>query len=510
MGPIMIAGIAVIVILLLLMSVTMMWKKVPQDKAMVITGWKNRVITGGGGFVIPLLERTDTISLENIKLSLQTAGAMTSQGVKVRADGIAVIKVKSDPEAIRSAVEQFYTGKEKDTIDKIRETATDVLEGKLREIVAKLSVEELYKERDQFANQVQTIATEELDAMGIELKIFTIKEIDDDNGYLESLGKKRIAEVKRDAEIAEAEAQKESNIKKAEAIRLGKEAQLVAETQIAEAEKEKNLKIQAYRKEQETAKADADAAYQIKQNIMNKDVVTTKLEADIIQKQKETELAEKDAIRMERELEATVIKQADAEKYRIEKIAEAKKFESIQQSEAEKIREVKEAEARAEAKKIEGFAEAEAVKAKGTAEADAVKAKGLAEAEAVKARGLAEAEAMQKKAEAYKNYGDAALVEMIVQVLPQVAREIAQPLTKVDKITLIDSGSGNGGLGTSKITDSIVNMTTAVPQLVKDTTGIDIIEVVKARMGVETMNDALNLLSAPKTETPAPTPKKEQ
>ncbi len=253
-------------IFLLIFSILSLWKKVPQDKALVVTGLKQRVIAGGGGIVIPVLERTDRISLENMKIEVKSEGALTEQGVAIVTDGVAVIKVKSDKESILAAVEQFNTGNEGRTIAVIESISKDVLEGKLREIVSKLTVEEIYKDREKFASQVQEVAALDLANMGLEIKAFTIRDISDKNGYLEALGKKRISEVKRDAQIAEADAAKETKIQTAEAIRLGENARLLAETQIAEATMNKELKVQGYRKEQETAKAIADLAYEIESN----------------------------------------------------------------------------------------------------------------------------------------------------------------------------------------------------------------------------------------------------
>lgn len=194
------------VIFLLVLSFLTMWKKVPQDKALLITGLRKRVISGGGGLVIPMLERADSISLENMKLEVRTNGALTEQGVEISADGIAVLKVRSDVQSILAAIEQFNTGNEKQTIDVIKETARDILEGKLREILSTMTVEEIYKNRERFASQVQEVAALELAEMGLEIKAFTIRDINDNKGYLDALGKKRIAEVKRDASIAEANA----------------------------------------------------------------------------------------------------------------------------------------------------------------------------------------------------------------------------------------------------------------------------------------------------------------
>jgi len=457
-SALMIAAVVVGVIILLILSITMMWKKVPQDKALVITGLKKRVISGGGGFVIPLLERTDVISLENMKIVVITEGALTEQGVDIIADGVAVIKVKSDRESILAAVEQFNTGSEKTTINFIKDTANDVLEGKLREIISKMTVEEIYKDREKFASQVQEVAAVDLAEMGLEIKAFTIRDISDKNGYLEALGKKRIAEVKRDANIAEAEANKETKIKTAEAARFGEEARIKAETQIAEAAKEKELRIQAFRKEQETEKAKADLAYEIETSKIQQEVEKEKMQIQIVKKEKEIELAEQEAIRKEKELEATIIKQADAEKYREEKRAEALRYQEIQ----------------------EAMAKAEAIKAMGAAKAEASRLEGMAEVEIIREKGKAEAEAMLKKAEAYKLYNEAAVTEMIIDKIPEIARAIAEPLSKVEKIVIVDSGNGEGK-GASKITGYVTDIISSLPETVEALTGVDLKKIVSNR-----------------------------
>lgn len=473
-----IVGGIVGVVLLLILGVMMTWKKVSQDKALVITGLKKRVIAGGGGFVVPLLERTDRLSLENIKIEVKTENALTEHGVGITADGVAVLKVKSDQESILSALEQFNTGDERETIRVIQDTAKDVLEGKLREIISKMSVEEIHKDREKFASQVQEVAARDLADMGLEIKAFTIRDINDENGYLDALGKKRIAEVKRDAEIAEAEAVKETKIKTAEAGKQGEETRLKAETQIAEASKEKELKIQTYRKEEESTKAIADLAYEIESNKTRQLVEKEKMNVEITKQQKEYELteekmrvellkkereiqiAEQETLRRVKELEATVKKQADAEKYNAEKQTESDKFRNVQKA----------------------IAEAEAIKVKGAAEADATRQKGLAEVEIIRERGKAEAEAMQEKAAAFKLYDDAAMAHMIIEVMPELAGKVAEPLSKVQSINIVDTNSGGSKSGLSSVaripgyvTDIIGGLFPAVENM----TGIDLKEYLK-------------------------------
>lgn len=473
-------AIIVGVILLLVLSIFSMWKRVPQDKALVITGLKKRVITGGGGLVVPLLERTDKISLENMEIEIRIEGALTSQGVGITADGVAVVKVKSDTDSILSAAEQFNTSNGLEhTLKVIEHTTKNVLEGKLREIVSKMTVEEIYKDRETFASHVQEVAAIGLAQMGLELKVLTIKDISDKNGYLEALGKPRIAAVKRDALIAEAEANKETKIKTAEAVRQGEAAKLLSETQIAESNKLKELKVQAYRREQEQAKAISDLAYEIEANKSKKEVTETQIQVEITKKQKERELAEasvqveitkkereielaeKEALRKERELEATVKKQAEAEKYR-----------QVQTADAVRYKEIADAEARSKAIELEG-----------KAKADALRLQGMAEVDIIRERGKAEAEAMMKKAEAFKQYNEAAMTQMIIEKLPEIAKAISEPLSKTEKIVIVDNGSGGeGNKGAAKVTGYVGDIMSQLPDTVEALTGVNIMDFLSKKV----------------------------
>lgn len=472
------------IILVLVLSIFLMtatWKKVPQDKALVITGFrKKRVISGGGGFVIPLLERADAISLETINIDVRTGGALTSQGVSIIMDGVSLIKISAEEQAILDAMQQFNTGNIKSTIEIIRQTAKDVLEGKLREIISKLTVEEIYKDREKFATAVQETATVELANLGLELKSFTIRDISDNNGYLEALGKRRIAEVKRDAEISEAdaireteikvaEAKRDTDIQRAEARRLGREAEIVAETQIAEAEKEKQVKIEDYRKEQELVKADADIAYRLQDSKRSQELAREQGQVTIEEKKKQIELAENEALRREKELDANIRRQADAEKYKAEKAAEADRYTAEQKAEAEKYSRIQDANA-----------EAESIRLKGDADASAERAVGQAHAEIIRITGEAEAEAMNKKAEAWKQYGEAALAHMVIEKLPEIARAVAEPLSKTEKIVIIDSGSNPEG-GASKVANYVTDIVASVPEVVESITGINLVDIVKKK-----------------------------
>ena len=480
------AGGTVFVILVVLVGITSMWKKAPQDKALVITGMKKRVLTGGGGLVIPMFERTDRLSLENMKIEIRIDGALTEQGVEIYVDGVSVVKVRSDAVSILQAMEQFNTGNESKTIEAIKNTVRDVLEGKLREIISKLTVEEIYKDREKFASEVEATASVSLAEMGLEIKVFTIRDISDKNQYLESLGKRQIAHVKKEAAIAEAEAMKESTIKTTIAMREGEEAKLLSQTLISEAQKEKELKVQEYRREQEIAKAAADNAYEIEANKVKKEVTETGMQVEIIKKQKAIELAQQESMRIEQELEATIKKKADADLYMRQKDAEAQKYREIKDAEARAQALELESRAKAEANKIQLLADAEArsqaIALEGRAKAEMTRLQGMAEVDIIREKGVAEAEAMAKKAEAFKQYNDAAVTQMIIEKLPEIASSIASPLAKMDKLVIVDNGSSSGKpTGASKVTGYVTDIISQLPETMKALTGVELSDLIKLK-----------------------------
>lgn len=490
-APIIITVVAVAGFILLLSLIFRMWRKVPQDKAVVVTGMKKRVITGGGGLVIPVLERTDTISLGNIQLNINTSQTMSSQGVPIDVVGTAVIKVRNTHESIYAAIEQF-TGVNEGQIQKsISDQVTLILEGKLREIVASMTVEQIYNDREAFSAKVQEVVGTKIGEMGLELKDFSIKDVNDTNGYIRALGAKQIAEKKKDAEIAQAIALKEESIKKAEATKEGEKARLEAETEVSAAVKAKEVREAEYRSEQESAKAKADAAYEIQKSITNKEVIAAQMEADILKQQKQKELQEAQLqVDIARELKQIELEQRRAEKTREElktKVVEPANAEREQkkaEAEAEKYTKIAEAEARAEAKKAEANAEAEAITLKAKAEADAaaisgeakakaIAAVGLAEAEAIKAKGLAEAEAMEKKAEAYKKYTGAAMADKLIDKLPELARAVAEPLSQISDIKIY-------GGGIESVSDNVPTVLAKVFETVQSSVGIDMKNIIMA------------------------------
>lgn len=482
------ALIIVVAVFLVIVLIMTTWRKIPNDHAAVIVGTgKPKVVTGGGTMVIPLLQRLDMITLETIGLNVRVTGVKTSLGVPINAEGYVIIKVKSDESSILTAMQMFYCNNEAKTKDKITDQTQRLCEGKLREIVSGLTVEEIYDNREKFSSSVMEVASGALSDIGIELKSFTINDITDDDQYIESLGKAQIAKVKADAAIAQAEAAKEEAIKTAEAEKLGKQAQLIAQTQVAESEKEKNMKLLAYKKEQDGFKAEADAAYQIQENVTRKQVTGTEMDAiilkeqrsrevaeaqiqvKIVAEQKGIELAQRQAERKEADLVSTVLKPAEAERKRMELEAEAEKIKSIKHAEAE-----------AEAKKLNAMAEAEKIKQQGEAQADVISRTGAAEAEAIRAKGLAEAEALNKKAEALAKMNEAGKLQMVMEVLPDIARAVAEPMAKIGNITIIGGGDGTGA-DASNVARSTVGALKAVTDAVKDTVGFDLTRVMEAQ-----------------------------
>ncbi|TDQ36764.1 flotillin family protein [Aureibacillus halotolerans] len=457
-----IIGAVAAVFLLLAATFAMRYKTVGADDAMIITGsflgskttytdesgGKIKIVRGGGAFILPVFQQFELISLRSHKLDVSTPNVYTENGVPVMADGTAIIKVKNTTESIATAAEQFL-GKQD---SELQNEAQEVLEGHLRAILGTMTVEEIYKNRERFAQEVQGQAAVDLNKMGMQIVSFTIKDVRDENGYLEALGKPRIAEVKRDADISEAEAMRDSRIKKAQADEESEKAELLRDTHIAEATRDKELKVSSYKKDQDKAKAEADMSYEL-QAARSKQVVTQEeMQVEIVKKEKSIELEEKEILRSERQYDSQVKKKADADRYAEEQRAEASKVTSIRAAEA------------AAAK----------VRLDGEADAEANRQRGLAEADAIRAKGLAEAEAKEKLAEAMEKYDEAAILDMITKMLPEYAEKIAAPLQNIDKITVIDQGGSGSGGGAAKVSNYVTSLMTQLPETLKDVSGIDL------------------------------------
>jgi flotillin len=447
------------------------YTKVGPNQVLVISGRKHRlldpdgtarevgfrVVKGGGVFVWPVYEKVDILSLELLTIDVQQEqDVYTSKGVPVRVDGVAQIKVKGDDVSIATAAEQFLSK----TTDEIKGVAMQTLEGHLRAILGTMTVEDIYQNRDAFASKVQEVAAGDMANMGLGIVSFTIKDIRDSQGYLEALGKPRIAQVKRDAQIAQAEADRDAMIKSSQATQAGQEAKFAADTKIAEAQRDYQTNVAQYQAAVNQRKAEADLAYDLQKYKTGQLVKAEEVQVTIVEKQKQIELQQQEIMRKQKELEANVQKPADAERYKVETLANARKF----QLETE-------AAGSAAAAKATGFASADVAKATGLAEAEANKARGLAQAAIIEAQGKATAEAMRVKAESFKQYNEAAVVEMIIRILPEVAGKISEPLAKTDKMVIINSGNGVGG-GASKLTGDVTQIVAQLPPVIESLTGI--------------------------------------
>ncbi|MGJ3205840.1 SPFH domain-containing protein [Geobacillus thermoleovorans] len=465
-------GVVVLLLVGLIAIFIARYRTVGPDEALIVTGSylgsknvhvdesgnKIKIVRGGGTFVVPIFQQAEPLSLLSIKLDVQTPEVYTEQGVPVMADGVAIIKVGSSIGEIATAAEQFLGKTRQDMENEARE----VLEGHLRSILGSMTVEEIYKNRDKFSQEVQRVASQDLAKMGLVIVSFTIKDVRDKNGYLDALGKPRIAQVKRDADIATAEAEKETRIKRAEADKEARKAELERLTEIAEAEKINQLKLAEFRREQDIAKARADQAYHLEEAKAKQEVMAQQMQIKIIERQKQIELEEKEILRRERQYDSEVKKKADAERYAIEQKAAAEKAKQIAEADAQKYR-------------VETLAKAEAerIRLDGLAKAEAEKAKGEAEAEIIRLKGLAEAEAKQKIAEAFERYGQAAVLDMIIKMLPEYAKQVASPLANIEKLTIVDTGSGAGG-GANRVTGYATNLMASLQETLKASTGIDV------------------------------------
>jgi flotillin len=470
--PLLIGAVAVIlfVIVMFLGIWASRYTKVGPNQVLVISGRRRRIVDpdgtagevgfrivkGGGVFVYPIIEKVDILSLELLTIDVQTPEVYTSKGVPVKVDGVAQIKVKGDDISIATASEQFLS---KGT-EEIKNIAMQTLEGHLRAILGTMTVEEIYQNRDAFASKVQEVAAGDMANMGLGIVSFTIRDIRDSQGYLDALGKPRIAQVKRDAQIAQAEADRDAIIRSAQAQQAGQEAKFLADTKIAEAQRDYSTNVAQYQAAVNQRKAEADLAYDLQKYKTGQLVKAEEVQVNIIEKQKQIELQQQEILRKQRELEANVQKPADAERYKVETLANARKF----QLEAE-------ASGAAAASKATGFANAEVAKATGIAEAEAQKARGLAEAAIIEAQGKATAEAMLMKADSFKQYNEAAVIEMIIRILPEVAGKISEPLSKTEKMVIINSGNGTGG-GASKLTGDVTQIVAQLPPVIEALTGI--------------------------------------
>lgn len=466
--------IVIVIVLVLGLAFWARYKTVGPDEAMIVTGSmlgsknvlsddpgrKIKIVRGGGAFILPIFQEANFLSLLSHKLDVSTPEVYTELGVPVMADGVAIIKIGGSVEDVVTAAEQFM-GKPKEAL---QQEAQEVLEGHLRAILGTMTVEEVYRNRDKFAQEVQAVAANDLKKMGLQIVSFTIKDVRDKQGYLDALGKPRIAAVKRDAEIGEAQAIRDARIQKALADEEAQKAELLRDTKVAEAFKEKELQVAAFKKEQDTARAAADQAYKIQQAKSEQVAVEEQMRIEMVRKDREIDLQEREILRRQKQYDAEVKKKADADRYAVEQAAEADKAKRLREADALQYKIEAEAKGSAEQKRLEGLAIADAERAKGTAEA-----------EVIRLRGLAEAEAKQKLAEAFEKYGEAAVLDIIVKMLPELAAKISEPLKSIDSLTVVDTGNGAGA---ARLSNYVTSLMATAPEMLKSVSGIDINQMV--------------------------------
>ncbi len=476
-----IVGVVVGIVVALLVALMLLSKnyiKVSPNQAAVISGRTRRLgdgttvgyrqVRGGATLVVPFLEKVEYLDLNVITVPLATTRAYTSQGVPVSVKAVANVKIKGDDESLRAAAERFLGMPQEQFHGLIFQT----LEGHLRAILGTLTVEEINNDRQSFAQKLTSEAAGDLEKMGIGLDALTIQEISDDEGYLDALGKRRTAEVKRDAEIGQAEANRDSKIKASLALQEGEKVRLNTEALIAQSNRETEIQKAQVAAEIQSERAKANQAGPLAEAKAQQEVVAEEVRIERIRTQEQIAVQEQEVLRKEKELEATVVKAAEAQRKAAVLLAQGQQEAAILAAEGHKQAQIAQAEAdaaklqregegrafaveaegRAEAGRIRalGLAEAESNKAQGLAEAEKLQATGLAQAKAIEATGLAEASAIKEKAAAWRDFNDAARLQTILERLPAIIESsapifqaVAEPLGKIDKVVMIDNGNGN-------------------------------------------------------------------
>ena len=424
-----------------------LYRKAGPHEALVVYGFRGtRVVKGHGTVILPMVENCRELSLELMSFDVAPQQDLyTKQGVAVTVEAVAQIKVKSDPESILTASEQFLTkpAQEREALIRL------VMEGHLRGIIGQLTVEEIVKQPEMVADRMRSTCADDINKMGLEVISFTIKEVRDKNEYITNMGRPDIARIKRDADVATAEADRDTAIKRANALRESAIAKAAADQERvatetasqarqAEAQRDLEVKKDEYNEMVKRQQAQADKAYEIQSNVMLQQVTAEAVKVQQVEKEQQVKVQEAEILRREKELIATVLKQAQVERQRIETLAEA-----------ERQRTIVEAEGRA----------------------SAIRAQGEAEAEIIFKKGDAEARAMNVKAEAYQEYNQAAVVDKLITGLPEIVKALASPLANVDKITIVSTGNGHSA-GMHKITGDITEMAAQVPALFEALSGM--------------------------------------
>lgn len=486
-----IGGVLVVVILGVILYAVSRYKVVGRDTAMVITGSalgsrnvetdehgkKIKVVVGGGAVVLPIIHKMGTLSLQPSNLNVEASNIVTKEDVPINVVAVATVKFYNDTKNLISSAENFLGVHTDHREQQIRQ----ILEGHLKAIIATLTVEEANKNRDSFSTSVKRTSESDLQKLGIEIVTFNITHVTDDHDYINSLAAKRTAEVKRDAEVARANAEKEQRIQVAQAKKEATSAEYERNAEVAEARKNNELKLAEFKIVEDTAKANAAIAFELQTTQRKQELKQQEMQVEIVEREMKIELEEKEILRKEKEYTANVVKLADAEYYKKVKESEAEKIRIQNQSEALKIQEINKAEAEAKKVELEGLARAKAIAAEGEATASAIEK-----------RGLSEANVLSEKAKAFEEFGSAAIMDMIIKMLPEYAKAVAEPISNIDKVTVIDSGTGGG---ISSVSGNVTSLMTGLQESLKETTGLDLKELIENYSGKHNLKGELGAIA---------------
>ncbi|MBQ7767117.1 MAG: flotillin family protein [Lachnospiraceae bacterium] len=478
-----IPAVIVIAVIVVVALILLGYVKAPPDMAYIISGLrkKPRYAIGKATVRIPFFERLDKLNLRLIPIDVKTSNAVpTADYININVDATVNVKISNEADKLQLAAENFLN---KPT-EYIANVAREVLEGNVREIVGKMKLEEMVSDRQKFANLVKENAEPDLAAMGLDIISFNVQNFVDGNEVIENLGIDNIVKIKKAAAIARAESERDIKVAQAAADKESNDAKVAAETEIAKKQTELAIKKSELQMDADTKKAMADAAYDIQKEEQRKSIEISTANADIARQEREIELKQKEVAVKEQALEAEVKKQAEADKYAAQQKADAQLYQRQKEAEAKQFEAQREAEARKAQAEADRFAREQ--------EAEGIRAVGEAEAAAIAAKGLAEAEAMEKKAEAYAKYNKAAVAEMMIKVLPEIAEKVAQPLGQIDKITIIGGGEG-GSNGVDQVAGNVPVVMAKVFESMKEATGIDLANIINAESYDAKVNRNVNL-----------------
>ena len=458
-------GPVILVVLLVLLIITQGYVKAPPDHAYIISGLRKepRVLVGRAGLKLPFFEQLDKLYLGQITVDIKTDEYIpTNDFINVMVDAVAKVRVADDPAMLKLAMRNFLNKNSA----KIAADLQDSLQGNMREIIGTLTLRAINTDRDSFSDQVMAKASKDMEKLGIEILSCNIQNVTDEHGLIQDLGMDNTSKIRKDASIAKAEAERDIAIAQAAADKASNEARVLAETEIAQKNNELAIKKAELQKASDTKKAEADAAYEIQKQEQQKTIQAATVNAQIAKAEREAELRRQEVAVQQQALEAEINKKADADRYAIEQAAAADLTRRQREAKAESI--LADARAQAEAQKYAMLQEAEGIRARGEAEAAAIQAKALAEAEG-----------MEKKAQAYQKYNHAAMAEMMMKVLPEIAGKIAEPLSQIDKITIIGGGNGSDD-GVGNVAGNVPVVMAKLFESMKEATGVDLAEIMKA------------------------------